>query len=69
MAEVVEEAAERAKNQFKIEKPLENMFVAEAFAIQSKIIKGAKRHAHSVRSNLFIVKFHFSVGVFFAIAT
>lgn len=49
LAEVIEEAAERAKEEFKIEDPLDKMFVAESFAIQNKIIKGARRHAHYVQ--------------------
>jgi hypothetical protein len=48
LAEVIEEAAVRANEEFKIEKPLENMFVAEAFAVQCKIIKGFRRHARNV---------------------
>lgn len=35
---------QRAKDEFHIENP-KNMFVAEAFSIQDKIIKGRKRHA------------------------
>jgi len=44
LAEVLEEAMTRAKKEFHIEEP-ENMFVAEAFPIQEKIIKGRRRHA------------------------
>lgn len=45
LAEVIEEAMKRAKEEFCIPHP-EEMYVAEAFPIQHKIIKGMKRHAH-----------------------
>uniref|UniRef100_A0A1I8C2M1 39S ribosomal protein L22, mitochondrial n=1 Tax=Meloidogyne hapla TaxID=6305 RepID=A0A1I8C2M1_MELHA len=45
LAETIEEAVERASDEFKIENPLEGMFVAEAFAVQCKIDKSARRHA------------------------
>ncbi|KAF7632815.1 hypothetical protein Mgra_00007804 [Meloidogyne graminicola] len=45
LAETIEEAVEKASDEFKIENPLERMFVAEAFGIQCKIIKSLRRHA------------------------
>ncbi|WKX99627.1 hypothetical protein Q1695_014480 [Nippostrongylus brasiliensis] len=45
LAEVLTEAKERAVNEFHIEFP-SDMYVADAFPIQSQIIKGARRHAH-----------------------
>ncbi|GMR40589.1 hypothetical protein PMAYCL1PPCAC_10784, partial [Pristionchus mayeri] len=45
LAEVLREAKDRAANEFHIEHP-SRMHVAEAFPIQSNIIKGARRHAH-----------------------
>ncbi|CAJ0582692.1 unnamed protein product, partial [Mesorhabditis spiculigera] len=52
LAEVLEEAKKRAAEEFHIEYPSE-MHVAEAFPVQSNIIKGARRHArenwHTVR--------------------
>ena len=42
---MLEEAKERAKKEFHIENT-DNMFVAEAFPRQEKIIRGKKRHAH-----------------------
>ncbi|PAV80056.1 hypothetical protein WR25_04890 [Diploscapter pachys] len=47
MAEILEEAKKRASSEFNIEYP-STMYVADAFAIQSEIVKGAKRHAHEV---------------------
>lgn len=47
LAEVLEEAKARAKNEFHVAEP-EKMFVAEAFPIQCKILKGRKRHAHEM---------------------
>lgn len=44
LADIIEEAKERAKNEFSIAEP-GKMFIAEAFAIQDKIIKGMRRHA------------------------
>uniref|UniRef100_A0A915DIY6 Large ribosomal subunit protein uL22m n=1 Tax=Ditylenchus dipsaci TaxID=166011 RepID=A0A915DIY6_9BILA len=44
LAEVIKEAMDRAKKEFHIENP-EKMYVAEAFHIQSNIIKGRRRHA------------------------
>uniref|UniRef100_A0A7E4VMP8 Large ribosomal subunit protein uL22m n=1 Tax=Panagrellus redivivus TaxID=6233 RepID=A0A7E4VMP8_PANRE len=44
LAEIIEEAKNRAKEEFHIGNP-SNMFVAEAFPIQHKMIKGARRHA------------------------
>ncbi|KAH7731595.1 Protein MRPL-22 [Aphelenchoides avenae] len=44
LAEIITEARDRAKKEFKIEKA-DEMFVAEAFPIQSHIVKGARRHA------------------------
>jgi len=55
LAETIEEAVERAADEFKIDNPLENMFVAEAFGIQCKIIKSARRHARGV--NYFYIFF------------
>ncbi|EPB74595.1 REX1 DNA Repair [Ancylostoma ceylanicum] len=45
LAEVLTEAKERATNEFHIEFP-SDMYVADAFPVQSNIIKGARRHAH-----------------------
>ncbi|VDM79893.1 unnamed protein product [Strongylus vulgaris] len=45
LAEVLSEAKERAEKEFHIEFP-SDMYVADAFPIQSNIIKGARRHAH-----------------------
>ena len=47
LAEVIEEARDRAKTDFLIENS-DGMFVAEAFAIQDHIVKGARRHAKEV---------------------
>ncbi|MFH4980337.1 hypothetical protein AB6A40_007046 [Gnathostoma spinigerum] len=47
LAAVLEEAKERAGKEFNVEYP-SDMHVAEAFPIQCKIIKGARRHAHEV---------------------
>ncbi|KAE9553501.1 hypothetical protein FO519_003293 [Halicephalobus sp. NKZ332] len=55
LAEILEEAKERAKNEFHIPDP-SNMFVAEAFPIQCKIIKGARRHA---RDNWCTVRYRY----------
>lgn len=51
LAEVIEEAMERAKKEFYITDPT-NMFVAEAFPIQSEIIKGRRRHARDKWSKI-----------------
>lgn len=40
MAEILEEAKKRASSEFNIEYP-STMYVADAFAIQSEIVKGA----------------------------
>ncbi|GMS87808.1 hypothetical protein PENTCL1PPCAC_9983 [Pristionchus entomophagus] len=45
LAEVLREAKKRASDEFHIEFP-SRMHVAEAFPVQSNIIKGARRHAH-----------------------
>ncbi|CEF63616.1 39S ribosomal protein L22, mitochondrial [Strongyloides ratti] len=45
LSEVLKEAKKRATDEFHIEFP-SDMHVAEAFAIQSKIIYGVRRHAH-----------------------
>uniref|UniRef100_A0A914R712 Large ribosomal subunit protein uL22m n=1 Tax=Parascaris equorum TaxID=6256 RepID=A0A914R712_PAREQ len=47
LREVLEEAKMRAEKEFHVEFPSE-MHVAEAFPIQSEIIKGARRHAHEI---------------------
>uniref|UniRef100_A0A0M3IIR0 Large ribosomal subunit protein uL22m n=1 Tax=Ascaris lumbricoides TaxID=6252 RepID=A0A0M3IIR0_ASCLU len=47
LKEVLEEAKQRAEKEFHVEFPSE-MHVAEAFPIQSEIIKGARRHAHEI---------------------
>ncbi|VDK55520.1 unnamed protein product [Anisakis simplex] len=47
LKEILEEAKERAEKEFHIEFPSQ-MHVAEAFPIQSEIIKGARRHAHEM---------------------
>jgi hypothetical protein len=41
---VIEKAKERASKEFHVKEP-GNMFIAEAFPIQSKIIKSMRRHA------------------------
>jgi ribosomal protein L22 len=55
LADIIEEAKERAKNEFHIAEP-SNMFVAEAFPIQEKIIKGARRHA---RDNWCVIRYRY----------
>ncbi|KAK0418360.1 hypothetical protein QR680_013519 [Steinernema hermaphroditum] len=55
LAEVLEEAKDRAKNEFHIEYPSE-MFVAECFPIQSEIVKGARRHA---RENWNVIRYRY----------
>ncbi|TKR65148.1 hypothetical protein L596_025597 [Steinernema carpocapsae] len=51
LAEVLEEAKDRAKNEFHIEYPSE-MYIAEAFPIQSEIVKGARRAAREQWSTI-----------------
>lgn len=45
LKELLEEAKERARNEFNVEFPSE-MHIAEAFPVQCKIVKSARRHAH-----------------------
>ncbi|KAK6739785.1 hypothetical protein RB195_008341 [Necator americanus] len=45
LGEVLAEAKERAANEFHIEFP-SDMYVADAFPVQTNIIKGTRRHAH-----------------------
>ena len=59
LAEILEEAKERAKNEFHVADP-GNMFVAEAFPIQCKIVKGARRHA---RDNWCTIRYRY-INVF-----
>lgn len=44
LADILEEAKARAQDEFKISEP-GKMFVAEAFPVQEKIVKGMRRHA------------------------
>lgn len=47
MSQLLKEAKDRARDEFHIENP-SNMFVAEAFPIQDKIIKGRRHHARNM---------------------
>uniref|UniRef100_A0AC34QKI5 Large ribosomal subunit protein uL22m n=1 Tax=Panagrolaimus sp. JU765 TaxID=591449 RepID=A0AC34QKI5_9BILA len=55
LAEILEEAKERAKKEFHIAEP-GKMFVAEAFPVQSSIVKGARRHA---RENWCVIRYRY----------
>ncbi|CAJ0950909.1 unnamed protein product, partial [Mesorhabditis belari] len=55
LAEVLQEAKNRAAKEFHIEYPSQ-MHVAEAFPIQSQIIKGARRHA---RENWNLIRYRY----------
>lgn len=45
LADVIDEAQKRAQDEFHIAEPGKNMFVAEAFPLQHRILKGTRRHA------------------------